>query len=254
MNQLSLWSGTDTPVKSSENEQQTDGSLACKCGKGMSDCSIHPNTPDEWIASMRASLARILASPVIKQELARKREAAFTVKSSASLAWFDLNTSSWKTSQQSLLTDSEPSLVTWPRSGMTANGYAYELPIVGRITIGTDGGYWPTPDTRGFVNEGSLQMLAKNCNSEQEFRAMAYRASISKKTKYWPTPTAHDAKDTGSAPSEGMRNTPNLAYQAGGKLNPQFVEFLMGFPIGFTNSKDWVTRKCRSNQQSPSQS
>jgi hypothetical protein len=35
----------------------------------------------------------------------------------------------------------------------------------------------------------------------------------------------------------------------GGRLNPQWVEHLMGFPIGFTDSKDWVTRKSRSKQQ-----
>jgi hypothetical protein len=32
----------------------------------------------------------------------------------------------------------------------------------------------------------------------------------------------------------------------GGRLNPQWVEHLMGFPIGFTVLKDWVTRKSRS--------
>jgi hypothetical protein len=35
----------------------------------------------------------------------------------------------------------------------------------------------------------------------------------------------------------------------GGRLNPQWVEHLMGFPIGFTALKDWVTRKARSKQQ-----
>ena len=63
MNQLSLLSGIDTPAKSSANEPQTDGSPTCQCGKGMSGCSIHPNTRDEWIASMRDSLASLLALP-----------------------------------------------------------------------------------------------------------------------------------------------------------------------------------------------
>jgi hypothetical protein len=40
----------------------------------------------------------------------------------------------------------------------------------------------------------------------------------------------------------------------GGRLNPQWVEHLMGFPIGFTDSKDWVTRKSRSKQLPPTDS
>jgi hypothetical protein len=37
----------------------------------------------------------------------------------------------------------------------------------------------------------------------------------------------------------------------GGRLNPQWVEHLMGFPIGFTASKDWVTPKSRFKPQPP---
>jgi hypothetical protein len=66
--------------------------------------------------------------------------------------------------------------------------------------------------------------------------------------RMWPTPTAHNAKET-NAPSEANRNTPTLAAQAGGQLNPMWVEWLMGFPIGFTVSKDWVMPKSRSKQR-----
>lgn len=144
--QLSLLNGTDTLVKSSENEQQTDGFQACTCGKETFDCSIHPSTPEVWIASMQDFLALILALPENKQALALRREVASTVKSSASLAWLDRNTCSWKTSQQSLITDSEPYSQTLPISGMLVNGQLYELPIVGRRTNETDGGAcFPTP-------------------------------------------------------------------------------------------------------------
>lgn len=48
-----------------------------------------------------------------------------------------------------------------------------------------------------------------------------------------PTPCARDWKDNNS-PAEQRRNTPPLATHAGGKLNPEWIEALMGFPIGFT--------------------
>jgi hypothetical protein len=50
----------------------------------------------------------------------------------------------------------------------------------------------------------------------------------------WPTPTAHNAKE-GAYPAEYLRKTPTLAAAAGGKLNPQWVEWLMGFPDGHTD-------------------
>jgi hypothetical protein len=50
----------------------------------------------------------------------------------------------------------------------------------------------------------------------------------------WPTPTAHNAKET-NAPSESARNTPTLAAQVGGSLNPTWVEWLMGWPLGWTD-------------------
>jgi hypothetical protein len=50
----------------------------------------------------------------------------------------------------------------------------------------------------------------------------------------WPTPTAHNAKET-NAPSEANRNTPTLANQVGGKLNPTWTEWLMGWPLNWTS-------------------
>ena len=48
-----------------------------------------------------------------------------------------------------------------------------------------------------------------------------------------PTPTSHNAKE-GAYPAEFTRNTPTLAAVLGGKINPQFTEWMMGFPIDHT--------------------
>jgi len=50
----------------------------------------------------------------------------------------------------------------------------------------------------------------------------------------WPTPTAHNAKET-NAPSEAFRHEPTLASRVGGHLNPTWVEWLMGWPVGWTD-------------------
>jgi hypothetical protein len=280
--QLSLLSGMPTPAKSSEKEPPKDGSLTCKCGKETLGCSIHPNTPEAWTASMRASLAKILAQPEVRQGLALKRAVASTVKSSASLAWYDQNTCSWKTSQQSLLMDSEQFSGTWPRSGMLANGLVYELPTVGRRTIEIDGGYLPTPVSidagSGRMNtsphEGAkprptLALMARKNLWPTPRSCSAMAATITPESAWkenrfpnletvvgrrmWATPTAHNAKET-NAPSESTRNTPTLAAQAGGKLNPQWVEWLMGWPINHTALKAAETDKSRSKQRQRSKS
>jgi len=64
----------------------------------------------------------------------------------------------------------------------------------------------------------------------------------------WPTPTAHNAKE-GGFPAEYERNTPTLAAQAGGKLNPTWVEWLMGWPLGWTDLKPLETVKFQEWQQ-----
>lgn len=49
----------------------------------------------------------------------------------------------------------------------------------------------------------------------------------------FPTPTANDAKCNGTA-SQQNRNSTALNVVAGGSLNPEWVEALMGFPRGWT--------------------
>jgi hypothetical protein len=113
-----------------------------------------------------------------------------------------------------------------------------------RITE-TDGFYLPTP-TCNMVSGGA------NHNSPSVM-AGKHGLNIAGAVKMWPTPTTHNAKET-NAPSEANRNTPTLAAQVGGKLSPDWVEWLMGFPTGFTVLKDWVTPKSRSKQQQPTDS
>jgi hypothetical protein len=58
----------------------------------------------------------------------------------------------------------------------------------------------------------------------------------------WPTPTAHNAKE-GAFPAEYNRKTLTLAAEVGGKLNPSWVEWLMGWPLGWTDLKRLETDK-----------
>ena len=57
-----------------------------------------------------------------------------------------------------------------------------------------------------------------------------------------PTPTAHNSKE-GAYPAEFTRNTPTLAAQIGGKINPDWNEWRMGWPIKWTDLKPLATDK-----------
>jgi hypothetical protein len=61
--------------------------------------------------------------------------------------------------------------------------------------------------------------------------------------RLWPTPTANDYGSSGNGcPGDGRETyahagTPSLSTTArreGGKLNPDWVEALQGFPVGWT--------------------
>ena len=82
-------------------------------------------------------------------------------------------------------------------------------------------------------------MLAKKAQSKAEFDGMAYRGE--NKEKFWPTPVARGYKGQGmSRERQETREPDNLCswthkYEGSGALNPGWVEWLMGFPAGWTS-------------------
>ena len=116
-----------------------------------------------------------------------------------------------------------------------------------QITLNRYVGLFPTPTTSGYSNEWAIKQLMANARSRDEWDAMS-RAGSGKKERLWPTPRASDWKDTpgmsltGTNPDGSTRDrTDRLAgaVYAGsaqsGSLNPDWVERLMGFPVGWTD-------------------
>ena len=172
-----------------------------------------------------------------------------------SLARYDRATSSWKTPQCSLLEDSTVFSGTWPRWGLMRDGVSYrQQPLVRHIKE-TGFGSWPTPTAA----EGSKIPATANygqvgLNNHPRIRGEVTRSKQTKSGKF-PTPTAHNSKE-GGYPAEFTRNTPSLnAVALGGTqtpqmpLNPTWVEWLMGWPLGWTDLKPLEMDKYRSWQQ-----
>jgi hypothetical protein len=155
---------------------------------------------------------------------------------------------------------------TWPQAGMVLNGKVYRLRrLVRRISgrgsllsqgkwptpqagdanfstprttgrpiekvthLATAAKYWPTPT----VSRGDYQYSQGNHNKRS--------LKLSGAVKMIPTPTSRDWR-SGKASQETMeRNSRPLSEVIGGQLNPRWVEWLMGFPDGWTDLEDSET-------------
>jgi hypothetical protein len=58
-----------------------------------------------------------------------------------------------------------------------------------------------------------------------------------------PTPLARDWRSGKVSEATMQRNSRPLSEKIGGKLNPQWVEWLMGWPIGWTDCEPLATDK-----------
>ena len=173
----------------------------------------------EWIASLPVSHAKRLASPENEKQQQATRIAGQTPF--ALLERSSQGGASWKTSQACLpgVTDTSGSFSeSWPKRGMMLGGVCYRLPTLGLRTYENDSGLWPTPKAsqRG------------DCPSERRRRSPSLESAVNT----WPTPTVSGNNNRVGASAKSGNG---LATTAGGPLNPTWVEWLMGWPLGSTD-------------------
>jgi hypothetical protein len=108
----------------------------------------------------------------------------------------------------------------------------------GSVGLGRLVQMWPTPD----ANCGQRGTQPNWTPKRKSGQPAQYTINQAVRDRMFPTPTAHNAKECAS-PSEYNRNTPTLATHAGGKLNPMWVEWLMGWPLDWTDLKPLETDK-----------
>jgi hypothetical protein len=204
------------------------------------------------IGTLTLSAAGSPAKTSVTQDAAKDSKANEADCFSKPFAWFDNsdpNTCFWRTWQRCLLEGWTEFSGNWGRSGMTQNGIAYRLPpLVPRIsgTGCSSSPELPTPKSSDAERGGRGELLA---------------LVRGKKTRQkWPTPSSRDWKDspgmskTGINPDGTTRErNDQLARRVysedqtpanGGQLNPTWVEWLMGFPLGWTDLEDWATQSC----------
>jgi len=138
----------------------------------------------------------------------------------------------WKTRQRSLVEGLDVFSETWPRWGMMRNGECLELRQPGlRTRSANESGLWPTPTVTGNHNRKGA---SKNSG---DGLATAVK---------WATPTCHDRKgNSGAKRGRNAQGSECLTEQVGGTLNPTWVEWLMGWPMGWTDLKPLAMGKFR---------
>lgn len=180
-----------------------------------------------------ASRARIFRQPTQKPRDLTATDQALFGTCSEFVARFDPALFLWKTPQTLLLGGYQTYSDDWPRWGTIRAGALYRRPIPEHLTGETASGLWPTPVTQ---DSNKPDMRRQN-------RGFGLTLSDLVEAGRVPTPTASMHKGWAVKHSRAMKNdrldysAEREAYQNGttGRLNPRWVEWLMGWPIGWAS-------------------
>ena len=163
-----------------------------------------------------------------------------------SLVRFDRDMSSWKTHLQLFAEDLPESSVILPRLGMIQDGVVYQPWSWEPRIEETDSGSWlptPTATRYGTTNNGTRgDGTTFKTAGTPSLHTMAAK-------NIWPTITVkgnYNKAELNKKAADGLATAVNKAEgESGGPLNPQWVEWLMGWPIGWTDLSVLETGKCQ---------
>jgi hypothetical protein len=184
----------------------------------MMDCSrfsrsgltCEPLTADRGVELLTWFLAgfhvRTSAPPATETDSTANAQ-GFGERWPASFVRYDHDSRSWRTHQFSLLGGLTLYSETWPRWGWMRDGECWELPTLAPDISASESGLWPTPCARDYRG---VFRTERGIQRRQESR----------------------------------RGIP-LNEAVGGLLNPEWVEWLMGWPIGWTALSPLETDKYR---------
>ncbi len=183
------------------------------CGLSTGDRGAEKSTASAEVSPVKTSRQQA------KARASTEREAGYGASSRVLLARYDRDTRSWKTPQCSLIEDSGECLETFPKSGTMRGGVLWELTMWAHPTVARESGFWriPTP----LASDGSKQQANSKVRHLRKSKFGARMRSV----PYW------------ILKNYNMRCTPTM------------TEWLMGYPISWTDSAPLATDKFRSWRQ-----
>jgi hypothetical protein len=247
---------------------------------GMTYKPLTEDRGEELLMSYLAAFhAKTSPQPEKAQELTESGQGCGE-KWHGSFTKYDPDSFLWRTHQCSLLGDLEPFSETWPRWGLMRNGECWEQPMSALRTSETESGllptpnardwkdgktagnrkspglgvvaHWPTPTASQGRSQGMILQMRKLVDqgelTTEEAEQMIGGSLTPPRLQPWPTPRTKGMCG-GSGSWELLKKRTNIeeARQMGtgngGKLNPMWVEWLMGWPLGWTDLKPLETDK-----------
>lgn len=253
---------------------------------GMMCAPLTESRGEDLLTWFRAGFPARTLAQLAKGQDSTASEADCGVRWQGSLARYDHAASLWRTAQSSLVEGLDVYSETWPRWGSMRNGASYLRPIPAHLICESVSGLWqtpvaddaverkagkwnsrgepklsaevkmwPTPNTIGFRSDGELLLLSRRLEDRGEFLAMSSRAANSKRERAWPTPSASKGSSQAAltrksgASRENDRLDHAVMASDSGQLSPEWVEWLMGWPIGLTALKPLETARFHEWQQ-----
>ena len=239
-----LSSGSNTQLAYCALDKMTKFSRLSRFG--MTYKPLTENLGEELLTLFRGAFPVRTLVPQEKEQALQETDRVCGNTWPGLLARYDLNSHSWRTVQCSLLEDLNESLQTLPKWGMTVGGELYLLPKLVQTTDENEFGLsekWSTP----------IAGLSKHSASPEYWnnRILKGRQTdthMEVVKRMWGTPKAQDSRHALRDRGKGNLGEQVSGLHNGGHLNPTWTEWLMGWPLGWTDLKPLETDKYHSVQ------
>ena len=203
------------------------------------------------------SLAVIHANPLAEQVIDSEKmtQDTFGHLFGDTLQQLDLLGASLKTSKDTYRLDSPQLLATWKKMVISQRGEYSQRVKLAQATRESESISWATPNTMDHLPQRSEAATLKMAQGQRKGRSKPsnLREQVNPiavaiyETANWPTPSARDYKGSNgfeatiaklkAGQRAQMGQLPNavmIANNGPGHLNPEWVEWLMGVPTGWT--------------------
>ena len=221
---------------------------------------LEPSAQIDWLATELLSMSSVGGFPAKTSALQEKEQGLR--ESAADCGGSSIGSSKKSGRRGSLLKTYQPFDITdWAtscgpslRSGTMRNGTVYPLPPLAPLTAGTESGLWPTPRAQDSKHAAATEweLTTAHAGTVGSLRVQVIKRS-------WPTPNAGLEKHSTNGPywenriaKKRQRDIQMAVYQqtGSGALNPTWVEWLMGFPLEWTDLKPSEMPSSRKSRKS----